>query len=92
MVKSLISGKYLTPPDECGYEIVSEKKFEDFLQCLTGFEFTGKITYAGDIYVDIVAVPKGIQEILPFTLPMPFVHSRNAEYNSRNSYHNFKYL
>lgn len=31
MVKSLVSGKYLTPPDECGYEIVSEKKFEDFL-------------------------------------------------------------
>lgn len=52
------------------------------------FKFTGEITNGGDIYVDIVAVPKGIQEILPFTLPMPFVHSRNAEYNSRNSYDN----
>lgn len=49
------------------------------------FVFSGEITNGGDIYVDICAVYNGIQTILPFTLPIPFVHSKNAEYNSRNS-------
>lgn len=48
------------------------------------YQFSG-ISYGGDIFIDIVAVPNGIQTILPFTLPMPFVHNKNADYPSRNS-------
>lgn len=32
LVKSLTSGKYLTPPDGCGYSIELSKKFIDYMQ------------------------------------------------------------
>ena len=32
LVKSLTSGKYLTPPDGCGYSIELSKKFTDYMQ------------------------------------------------------------
>lgn len=32
MVKSLTTGKYLTPPEECGYEIIPQKKFDEYLR------------------------------------------------------------
>lgn len=32
MVKSLVTGKYLSPPKECGYRIELEKNFEDFIK------------------------------------------------------------
>lgn len=48
------------------------------------YQFSG-ISAGGNVYIDIVAVPNGIQMILPFTLPMPFVHNKNADYPSRNA-------
>ena len=32
MVKSLSTGRYLNPPEECGYRIVSEKPFKDYIK------------------------------------------------------------
>ena len=32
MVKSLTTGKYLTPPEKCGYEIIPQKKFDEYLR------------------------------------------------------------
>lgn len=49
------------------------------------FYFGGDCSHKGDIYVEIVNVPNGIQEILPFTLPMPTVHEPNAKYVSRSA-------
>ena len=31
MVKSLTTGRYLTPPEECGYTIEPEKQFKDYI-------------------------------------------------------------
>lgn len=32
LVKSLATGKYLTPPEECGYKIELDRQFSDFIK------------------------------------------------------------
>lgn len=68
-------------PATSGSNPFPSKTFTGFLN---RYRFVGMSSYS-DNYIDIVAVPNGIQTILPFTLPMPFVHNKNANYASRNS-------
>lgn len=60
-----------------------------FTKFLNRYRFSGNGLSSGSTnYIDIVAVPNGIQTILSFTLPMPFVHNKNADYPSRNTQDN----
>lgn len=52
------------------------------------FQFGGDCSHKGGIYVEIVNVPNGIQEILPFTLPIPTVPEPNSKYVSRSAFDN----
>lgn len=70
-------------PAESGYNNFPLKSYTKFNN---RYSFSGNGMNEKSVnYIDIVAVPNGIQTILPFTLPMPFVHNKNADYPSRNT-------